>query len=71
MAFAKFMASVPGRLVRVIAGGALITIGAVLGGGWLVLSVIGVVPLIAGASDVCLFDPLFGQPFRGRDVRAT
>ena len=68
MQFAKFMSSTTGRLVRVGAGVVLIIAGAVLGGGWFALAVIGLVPLAAGAGDVCLFAPLFGQPLKGRDL---
>jgi len=69
MPFARFMSSTLGRLVRVLAGIALIAIGLWLGGGWLALSVVGVIPLVAGAADVCLFAPLFGQPWQGKEIR--
>jgi hypothetical protein len=35
-----------------------------------VLAVVGLVPLLAAAFDVCVFAPLFSQPFHGRDLRA-
>ncbi|MGO8863662.1 MAG: YgaP-like transmembrane domain [Acidimicrobiales bacterium] len=70
MGFSKFMASTAGRAVRAIAGVALIVVGALLGGGWRALAVVGLVPLAAGALDVCLFNPLFGQPLSGKVVRA-
>jgi len=71
MGFAKVMASPLGRGLRVLAGLALIVAGIAIGvAGW-VLAVVGLVPLIAGIADVCLFDPLFGKPLRGRDVRAA
>jgi hypothetical protein len=66
MEFAKFMSSGPGRLARAIAGVVLIVIGIVAGGGWLVLSVVGLVPLFAGTANVCFLAPLMGQPFKGR-----
>ena len=69
MGFAKFMASATGRAIRVIAGLALVVIGLVAGGGWVALSVVGLVPLVAGAADVCLFGPLFGAPLKGSEVR--
>jgi hypothetical protein len=62
----NFMSSSVGRLVRVVAGVALIVVGLALGGGWLTLSVIGLVPLLAGALNVCLLAPLMGQPLKGR-----
>jgi hypothetical protein len=70
MGFSKFMASTAGRAVRVIAGVALIVVGGLLGGGWWALAVVGLVPLAAGALDVCLFNVLFGQPLSGKAVRA-
>ncbi len=71
MKFSKLMASTNGRTLRVLAGVALIVIGGLLGGGWWVLAVIGLVPLVAGAGDVCLFNPLFHQPLNGKAVRAN
>ncbi len=69
MKFSHFMASSLGRGVRIVAGLALIIIGIALGGGWWALAVVGLVPLLAGAFDLCLFNPLFHQPFSGRLVR--
>ena len=66
MEFVKIMSSGGGRLTRVVAGVVLIGVGISLGGGWLVLSVIGLIPLFAGIADVCLLAPLMGQPFKGR-----
>jgi hypothetical protein len=66
MEFVKIMSSGGGRQTRVVAGVVLIGIGIALGGGWLVLSVIGLVPLFAGIANVCLLAPLMGQPFKGR-----
>jgi len=71
MGFSKFMASMAGRAVRIIAGVALIVAGGVLGGGWWVLTVVGLVPLAAGVLDICLFNVLFGQPLTGKAVRAS
>ena len=65
MKFAQFMSSSSGRLLRIVAGIALIVIGLIAGGGWITLSVIGLVPLLAGLANVCLLAPLFGQPFKG------
>jgi hypothetical protein len=71
MGFSKLMASTAGRAVRIIAGVALIVVGGLLGGGWWALAVVGLVPLAAGALDVCLFNVLFGQPLTGKAVRAS
>ena len=71
MGFSKYMASTAGRAVRIIAGLVLIAVGGLLGGGWWALAVVGLVPLAAGALDICLFNVLFGQPLRGKAVRAS
>jgi hypothetical protein len=69
MVFAEFMSSGVGRTVRIVAGVALIALGASLGGAWLALAVVGLVPLLAGVFDVCIFAPLFGQPLSGKTIR--
>ncbi len=66
MRFVKFMSSKAGRSTRVLAGLALIVVGLALGGGWSTLSLLGLVPLIAGALNVCLLAPLVGQPLKGQ-----
>ena len=70
MGFSKFMALSAGRAVRIIAGVALIVVGGLLGGGWWTIAAVGLVPLAAGALDVCVFNVLFGQPLSGKAVRA-
>ena len=71
-AFPRFIASPAGRWLRIGAGAALIGRCLLVGGtGGIVLAVVGVVPLAAGASDRCLFAPLFRAPFKGRDLRST
>lgn len=69
MAFLNFMSSTAGRATRVIAGLALIAVGIVLGGAGYALAAVGLVPLAAGASDVCLFAPLGRMPFTGKAFR--
>jgi hypothetical protein len=71
MALIHFLASVSGRWVRVIAGVVLIVLGlAVVGdSAGIVIAVVGLVPLIAGAADFCVFAPLFGAPLSGRQIR--
>ncbi len=66
------LSSTRGRIARVVAGLALIVGGLfVLGGtAGIVLAAIGLVPLLAGAFDVCIFSALFGGPLRGSNVRA-
>ena len=69
--FGQFMASGAGRFTRIIAGIVLITLGAWLWGGWgIALIVVGLVPLLAGLFDVCVFSALFGGPFAGAKIRA-
>jgi predicted cobalt transporter CbtA len=67
----RFLASSAGRVVRILAGVALILIGLfVVEGpvGW-VLAVVGLVPLLAGIFDFCVFAPLAGLPFVGSKLR--
>lgn len=70
-AFPRFMARPAGRWLRIGAGAALVVGGVLQGGaGGIVLAIVGLVPLAAGSTDVCVFGPLFGAPARGRDVRS-
>jgi hypothetical protein len=67
MGFVNFMSSTAGRLLRIVAGIALILIGLlVIGGtGGVILAIVGLVPLAAGVFGFCLFGPLFGVGLRG------
>ena len=67
----RFIGSTPGRAVRVVAGLGLIVVGVAAGGGWLVLTAVGLLPLAAGLFDVCVLGPLFRLPFGGRAFRAS
>ena len=72
MALINFLASNPvGRGVRIVAGIILVVIGLfVLGGtAGIIVAVIGLVPLLAGIFDVCVFAPLFGASFYGKNIR--
>jgi Na+/glutamate symporter len=71
MGFARFMSSLGGRLLRIVAGIALIVIGlAVIHGiGGVILAIVGLVPLVAGLFNFCVFAPLFGGPFLARDIK--
>lgn len=63
----QLMNSRAGRVARVVAGLALIGAGAAIGGaGGLVLALVGVVPLVAGAAGACLAAPLIRVPLRAR-----
>ena len=70
--FISFMASTTGRIVRIVAGFGLIALGflGIGGAAGLVVAAIGLVPLIAGAVDVCVFAPLFSCPISGQEIRA-
>ena len=62
--FFRFIASPTGRVVRVVAGLALILVGvlALQGvGGW-ILAIVGLVPLLAGLFDRCVFAPPYPSP---------
>ena len=71
MGFARFMSSTAGRLIRIVAGIALILVGLlfITGTVGLILAIVGVVPLAAGILDVCVFAPLFGGPLQGKKAR--
>jgi hypothetical protein len=64
MIIVQLMNSPAGRAGRAVAGLVLIAAGTAAGG--LVLAVIGLVPLGAGASGRCLAAPLFRVPVRAR-----
>lgn len=71
--FIAFMASPAGRIVRILAGIALIVWGLVGLGGTtgIIVAIIGAVPLVAGLFDFCLFAPLFGAPLSGPKIRGA
>jgi hypothetical protein len=68
----SFLASTTGRIIRIIAGIALIAWGllGLSGTVGIIVAVIGAVPLLAGLFDFCVFAPLFGNPFSGKEIRA-
>ena len=69
----RFLASGTGRIVRVVAGLALVALGLFVpsGAAGIVLIVVGLVPLVAGVFDFCVFAPLFSAPFSGPKIRAA
>ena len=69
----KFLVSPVGRITRVVAGLALVGGGLLVLGGpaGIVVAVVGVVPLLAGAFDVCVFAPLFGYSISGPRTRVA
>lgn len=70
--FCTFMASSAGRIIRVVAGIALVALGLLVlkGTTGVVVAVVGLVPLVAGLFDFCVFAPLFGCPMSGPKIRA-
>lgn len=68
----KFLASTTGRIVRIVAGIALIAWGlmGLSGPAGYIVAVVGAVPLLAGLFDFCIFAPLFGAPLSGPKIRA-
>jgi hypothetical protein len=69
MRFLDFMSTGPGRVIRVAVGLALMTTGALLGGGRLALAAAGLLPLATGVLGVCPISPLFGRSWRGNTRR--
>ncbi len=71
--FATFMASPAGRIIRIVAGIVLIALGLLVVHntvGSIVLVLVGLLPLVAGLFDFCVFAPLFGAPMSGPKIRA-
>ena len=70
--FVKFMASSAGRITRIVAGIVLVALGLLVmhGTGGLIVAIVGLVPLVAGLFDFCVFAPLFGAPMSGPKIRA-
>lgn len=68
----SFLAAASGRLVRIVAGIALVVWGllGLTGVTGIVVAVVGLVPLLAGLFDFCVFAPLFGAPVSGPRIRA-
>ncbi|MGZ3461837.1 MAG: YgaP-like transmembrane domain [Archangium sp.] len=65
-----FMASRTGRWTRMLAGASLVAGGlSSESAKGRVLALVGLVPLLAGAFDVCLLGPLFGLPLQGEAIR--
>jgi ABC-type protease/lipase transport system fused ATPase/permease subunit len=74
MTFIRLMASGLGRVLRIVAGLAisgagvyLLTAGSISVGA--ILAVVGLVPFLAGAFDLCVLAPLFGCPIPGAKAR--
>jgi hypothetical protein len=69
--FAKFMAKPLGRIIRIVAGAAIIWWGSTMGGGaGYVVMALGTIPVLAGIFDLCMIAPFIGVPFKGKDILA-
>ncbi len=73
MSIIKFLASTTGRWICVIAGAALVIIGLLVlqNTVGIIVAVIGLVPLLAGLFDFCVFAPLFGASLSGKTIRSS
>jgi hypothetical protein len=65
-----FMASRTGRWTRMLTGAGMVMGGLATGSpkGKL-MALAGLLPLLAGAFDLCLFGPFFGLPVKGEAIR--
>ena len=66
-----FLASTTGRIARVVAGVVLIALGVSVGDTvGMIITVVGVVPILTGLFDICLLAPFMGLPADGAQIRA-
>ncbi|MBK9748953.1 MAG: DUF2892 domain-containing protein [Chloroflexi bacterium] len=71
MAFVTFMTGNTGRMLRIIAGIILMTVGVLVVKDTLgtVLSVVALIPIAGGLLDFCIVGAVLGYPFRGAAAR--
>jgi hypothetical protein len=71
--FSRFLNAPFGRIFRIVAGGCFLAAGLIFWGQPLaILSLAwGVLPLTAGAFDVCYISAALGGPLAGKTIRAT
>lgn len=71
MAFVRLMTSGLGRALRIVMGLVLIYVGYFVIGNTvgIILAIVGLVPLLAGLFDYCVFARLMGYPFKGSEAR--
>ena len=71
MGFVKFMASMAGRAIRIVAGIVMILVGlfALEGAGGIILAVVGLVMLLAGLLNFCLLAPVFKAPLFAKNIK--
>ncbi len=72
-AFIRFMASPAGRILRIVAGAAIIAYGLMVVGGsnGNLIAAIGILPILTGTLNICVIAPLFGKPLSGSKVAAS
>jgi hypothetical protein len=72
-AFARFINSTAGRVVRIVAGSGLVAWGFAQrgSGSGLAFMLVGLVPLAAGVFDWCLISALLGGPLSGARIRSV
>lgn len=68
--FVKLMASPFGRIIRVLAGLAIIAWGLIGIGGsnGYIVAAIGILPILTGMLNICIVAPLLGSPLSGSKV---
>ena len=71
MAFVQFITSGVGRALRIVMGLVLMYVGYFVIGNTagIILAIVGLVPLLAGLFDYCVFARLMGYPFKGSEAR--
>lgn len=69
MGFVAFMSSTFGRWARIVVGLVLALAALTWGPIGAIFFFIGIFLISAGASDTCLFGPLVGRGFNGKDSR--
>ena len=71
MGFVKFMSSMLGRALRIVAGIVMGLVGlfSVGGIGGIILAAVGLVMSLAGVLNFCLIAPLLKAPFWGKDIK--
>ena len=71
--FSKFLNSLPGRILRLVLGIGFLVVGYMYRDHSLgVISIVwGVLPLSAGAFDICYVSAALGGPLSGKKIRVT
>jgi hypothetical protein len=71
MSFVKFMSSMSGRALRIVAGVVMVLVGLfAVQGIWVpILAIVGLVMLLAGLLNFCLIAPIVKAPFWAKDIK--